>query len=345
MERPQIPHANPHVTMHDVAEKAGVSAQTVSNVINGRTERVGAETIDRVTRIIDELGYRLNQSARSLRKGRTGIVGLGVPVLASEYYGELAERLSHLLSDRGIRLVTENTGGAMSAEVESLAASHLETYDGFILAIAASESADLNRILPTKPIILLGERATSTRFDHVLMDNVGGGALATSHLIERGARAIVALGGSASGSESVQTLRTRGYLEAHRDHGVEVRPELIVDCGLDMADGHRAVTALLDAGVHIDGIFALTDSAAFGALRAIGDRGLRVPADVQVVGFDNVRASAFTMPRLTTIEPGNDAMAERIVAIMMARLGSGGPGVAPDHVMIPTRLVARDSTR
>ena len=71
--------------MQDVAEKAGVSAQTVSNVINGRTERVGADTIDRVTRVIDELGYRLNQSARSLRKGRPGFVGLGVPILASDY--------------------------------------------------------------------------------------------------------------------------------------------------------------------------------------------------------------------------------------------------------------------
>ena len=144
--------------MQDVADRAGVSAQTVSNVINGRTERVGAETIDRVTRVIDELGYRLNQSARSLRKGRTGIIGLGLPVLASEYYSELAERLSVRFAERGIRLVAENTGGAMAAEVESLAASHLETYDGFILAVAASESVDLNRLLPTKPIVLLGER-------------------------------------------------------------------------------------------------------------------------------------------------------------------------------------------
>jgi DNA-binding LacI/PurR family transcriptional regulator len=118
MEHPSTPRPHPHVTMQDVAEKAGVSAQTVSNVVNGRTERVSAETIDRVARVIDDLGYRLNQSARSLRKGRTGIVGLGVPILASEYYGELAERLSQRFSARGIRLVTENTGGVMTAEIE-----------------------------------------------------------------------------------------------------------------------------------------------------------------------------------------------------------------------------------
>ena len=174
--------------MRDVAERAGVSSQTVSNVVNGRTDHVGPETIERVSQAIEDLGYRLNQSARSLRKGTTGIVGLGLPDLASEYYGELAERLARRFSARGVRLVTENTGGAMTAEAESLAASHLETYDGFILAVAASESADLNRILATKPIVLLGERALSTRFDHVLMDNVGGGRLATTHLLERGAQ-------------------------------------------------------------------------------------------------------------------------------------------------------------
>lgn len=346
MERPQTPqHAHSHVTMQDVAEKAGVSAQTVSNVINGRTERVGAETIDRVAKVIDELGYRVNQAARSLRKGRTGIVGLGVPILASEYYGELAERLSHRFREHGIRLVTENTGGVITAEVESLAASHLETYDGFILAIAASESADLDRILPTKPIVLLGERAVPTRFDHVLMDNVGGGALATGHLLDRGARAVVALGGSAAGSASVQTLRTRGFVDAHRARGVPVRPELIVGTGLHLPDGFRTMSQLIDEGAEFDGVFALTDANAVGALRALADHGIRVPHDVQVVGFDDVRASAYSVPRLTTVEPDNEGMADEIVRIMLARLQTGRADGEPARRIMPTRLIVRESTR
>lgn len=331
--------------MQDVADRAGVSAQTVSNVINGRTERVGAETIDRVTRVIDELGYRLNQSARSLRKGRTGIIGLGLPVLASEYYSELAERLSVRFAERGIRLVAENTGGAMAAEVESLAASHLETYDGFILAVAASESVDLNRLLPTKPIVLLGERALSSRFDHVLMDNVAGACIATGHLLDRGSESLVALGGDRSGPESVQTLRTRGFDEAHRERGLQARPERIVNGGLDMADGYREVCGLLDRGIGFDGIFALTDSCAHGALRALADRRVRVPADVQVVGFDNVRASAYSTPRLTTIEPGNDEMADEIVRVMMARLQAGATPGERHRSTAHARLVVRESTR
>src|ERR671912_528996 len=225
------PERRPPVTIRDVAQRARVSAQTVSNVVNGRTEHVGPDTIERVTAAIEDLGYRLNQSARSLRKGRTGIVGLGLPVLASEYYGELAERLARGFSERGVRLVTENTGGAITAEAESLAASHLETYDGFILAVAASESADLNRILPTKPIVLLGERALSTRFDHVLMDNVGGGRMATAH------------------------LRTRGYIEAHRALERPVDEALIVPSGLDLVDGYESMVQLLDRGTAFDAVF------------------------------------------------------------------------------------------
>ena len=331
--------------MRDVAERAGVSSQTVSNVINGRTDHVGPETIERVSQAIEDLGYRLNQSARSLRKGMTGIVGLGLPDLASEYYGELAERLARRFSARGVRLVTENTGGAVTAETESLAASHLETYDGFILAVAASESADLNRILATKPIVLLGERALYTRFDHVLMDNVAGGRLATTHLLEQGARSVAILGGSMAEGDSVQTLRTRGYLEAHRALGLPLDESLVVRSGLDVVAGHAAMAKLLDrGGPRFDGLFAVTDAAAFGAMRALQERGFRIPEDVQVVGFDNLRAGRFCTPALTSIEPGNEEMADAIVDVMMGRLERRSDSSEPRRIMTESRVVARETT-
>ena len=193
--------------------------------------------------------------------------------------------------------------------------------------------------------MLLGERAVPTRFDHVLMDNVGGGALATGHLLDRGARAVAALGGATAGSPSLQTLRTQGFLEAHHARGSPVRSDLIVSTGLDMSDGYRAVSRLLDDGIEFDGVFALTDSSAFGVLRALADRGIRVPADVQVVGFDDVRASDYSVPRLTTVQPDNDAMADEIVRIMLARLRTDGTDDGPVRRSMPTRLVVRESTR
>ena len=112
-----------------------------------------------------------------------------------------------------------------------------------------------------------------------------------------------------------------------------------------MADGYRAITSLLDRGAEFDGIFALTDSSAFGAMRALADRGVRVPGEMQIVGFDNVRASEYSSPRLTTIEPGNDDMADEIVRIMLGRLRTGGPSHEPRRAVMPTRLVLRETTR
>lgn len=330
--------------MQDVAQRAGVSAQTVSNVINGRSAHVGPETTQRVIDAINDLGYRLNQSARSLRKGRTGIVGLAVPSLATGYYGELADRLAGRFSAHGIRLVTENTGGAITAEVESLAASHLETYDGFILAIAASESADLNVIPPTKPIVLLGERALSARFDHVVMDNPGGGRMATEALIDRGARSIIALGGAIGEGDSVETLRTRGYLDALEARGMDARPANVVACGLEIDDAYLAVRALLDEGHDFDGVFAMTDANAMGAIRALNEGTRRIPADVQVIGFDNLRLCRFQTPSLSSIEPGNDEMADAIVDLMVRRLSGAGPR-EPRRVTATASVVLRESTR
>lgn len=330
--------------MQDVAAKAGVSAQTVSNVINGRTDHVGPETMQRVIDAINDLGYRLNQSARSLRRGRTGIVGLGMPELATDYYGELAERLAVRFTAQGMRMVAEMTGGATADEVGSLAASRLETYDGFILALAASESADLNHMTPSKPIVLLGERALSARFDHVLMDNRGGGRLATLALMDRGATAVVALSGSLDAGDSVETLRTRGYLDAHRERGIEVRDDLVVPAGFENRDGYLAMRALLEAGTHFDAVFALTDRCAVGAIRALHEAGRRIPDDVQVVGFDNVRSAEFHTPSLSTIEPGNDEMADAVVDLMMQRLAGRAPA-RPRRIVSTASIVLRESTR
>ncbi|TDN91670.1 LacI family DNA-binding transcriptional regulator [Microbacterium sp. BK668] len=330
--------------MQDVAQRAGVSAQTVSNVVNGRRDHVGPETTQRVVEAIQALGYRLNQSARSLRRGRTGMVGLGLPALAQEYYGELADRLSRRFAAQGVRMVTEITGGAISAEVESLAASHLETYDGFILAVAASEATDLDVITPSKPIILLGERALSARLDHVVMDNRGGGRMATEALMERGARSIVVLGGSTDEGDSVETLRTQGYLDAHEARGLRPRAELIVPSSLGIAAGYRTIRALLDEAREFDAVFALTDSCAMGAVRALHENGRDIPGQVQVIGFDNVKSGRFLTPPLSTIEPGNDEMADAIVALMLRRLAGIGRG-APRRITAAASVVLRASTR
>lgn len=329
--------------MRDVASAAAVSTMTVSNVVNGRSARVGEATRQRVLEAIDQLGYRVNPTARSLRRGRTGVIGLAVPDIAAEYYGELAGRLARRLREHGFRLAVESTGGDLVGELDTLAASRLDTYDALVLAVAAGDVEDLDRLQPDKPVVLVGERAIASRYHHVVMDNVGGARLATGHLLDRGARAVVALGGIDGDHDSVQELRVRGYREAHAERGLDVDPGLIVEAALAAEEAGERLSALLAGGAAVDGVFALTDSAATGALRALADRGLRVPHDVVVIGFDNVTSSRFTVPSLSTIEPGNDEMADAVCSMLLAQLDRASDGGARLAMPRP-HLVVRQST-
>ncbi|MGK3952304.1 LacI family DNA-binding transcriptional regulator [Microbacterium sp. I2] len=332
-------------TMRDVAREADVSIMTVSNVINDRDGKVSSETRERVMSAIALLGYRVNTSARSLRKGRTGVVCLAVPAVASLYYGELAERLFSAFRARGIHLVVERTVEAVEAELASLNDAHLEGYDGLILTVAKGEAEDLDRVSPSKPVVLIGERAFSRQYDHVLMDNIAGSRLATSHLLATGARRIALIGGRIADHDGMPELRTRGYMAALEEAGVPIDPALVVESGWTHRDGYQATTGLLNTDAAPDAIFALTDAAALGAIRALRDQSVRIPDEVQVIGWDATEIGEYSVPRLTTIDPSNDAMAESIASLLIARMEDPEPDSERRIVMTPSSVLVRESTR
>jgi DNA-binding LacI/PurR family transcriptional regulator len=331
--------------MTDVARRAGVSTMTVSNVINGRSQRVSEPTKQRVLATIAELGYQVNMTARNLRMGRTGAVGLAVPAFEPGYYAQLAERLADRFDAYGLRLVVERTRASRTAELDALTAARLSSYDGFVLSVVAGDAADLEKLSIDTPVVLIGERAVPARFDHVLMDNVAGARLATEFLLRSGARRVALLGGEPGGDESMQQLRTRGYREAYEAAGLGVRDELVVRSAFAVADGYAATRGLIDRGIRFDAVFALTDSAAIGALRALAEAGRRVPEDVQVIGFDNLDDGRFAVPSLTTVEPGNAEMADAICTLLVERIVSRTASVPARVVMPEARIVERESTR
>ncbi|MEJ3653165.1 LacI family DNA-binding transcriptional regulator [Actinomycetes bacterium KLBMP 9759] len=330
--------------MTDVARRAGVSTMTVSNVINGRSQRVSELTKRRVLATIAELGYQVNMTARNLRMGRTGVVGLAVPGFEPGYYGELAGQLADRFEAHGLRLAVERTGASRTAELDALTAARLNSYDGFVLSVVAGDAADLEKLRIDTPVVLIGERAVPARFDHVLMDNVGGARMATEFLLRRGARRIALLGGEPGTEESMPQLRTRGYQQAHVAAGLAVSDELIVRSAFAGRDGYAATRGLVDRGIAFDAVFALTDSAAIGALRALADASVRVPSDVQVIGFDNLEDGRFTVPSLTSVEPGNIEIADAICTLLVERIGAQ-PTPVPARVVMPeARIVERETT-
>ncbi|WNM24252.1 LacI family DNA-binding transcriptional regulator [Demequina capsici] len=330
-------------TMSDVARLAGVSVMTVSNVVNGKDARVSQAMRDRVHEVISELGYRVNMPARALRLGRIGVVALAVPMLDDLYYGEVAQRLADRFEDHGLRLAVESTRGALTRELAVLDDSRLTTYDGVVLAAAAGDASVLEGLQPSTPLVILGERSVPDRFSQVSMDNRGGALRATMDLLRLGARRIALIGGATDGGEGMAAGRTAGHLEALDGAGVARAAELIVPAGVRPQDGYAAAASLLDAGVAFDALLCVTDALALGAMAAVAARGLRIPEDVQVIGWDDTAVGAMATPALSSVAPDNAAAAEVTVRLLMGRIES--PSFPPEHVVVSTEVRHRGTTR
>lgn len=330
------------VTMSDVARAAGVSAMTVSNVLNDR-RAVAPATRERVLAMVESLGYEMNQTARNLRAGRTGTVALIVPSFY-DYFSELADAVARQVEARGSHLVLERTTASAEQEMASVSVARLQLYDGVIMSSVGLDRDDLDRIRSTKPIVLLGERDVPERFDHVRLANEEGARLATAHMIERGSRRILALGATPGDSHEMTTDRRVGWELAHRDAGLELDPRFIVPIGdYSFENARAALLDIIDSGLTFDGIFAATDVIAIAAIGALHERGLSVPADVQVAGFDDLKVGRFLPPALTSVDPAHEMVASEAVRLLHRRMDD--PAAVAEHVSVPVTLAVRGTTR
>ncbi|MFK0286431.1 LacI family DNA-binding transcriptional regulator [Streptomyces sp. NPDC090499] len=331
-------------TIQDVAKAAGVSAMTVSNVMNGHPN-VRPATRERVLEAMDRLGYRVNVAARNLRKGRTGTIGLAVPEINRPYYGRLAASVIAAAGRHGLRVSIEQTGARRESELAALSQSRTRLYDGLILSTVGMGPADVGALDVDHPVVILGERIFGGPVDHVAMPNEAAAEAATRHLVERGCRRIAVVCGRLGAEADVSSLRHTGYLRALTAAGLPADPELVVTAeSLTMQEAARGVRARMADGLGFDGVFCVTDTVAMGVLRALADAGIRVPEQVKVIGFDNVDESAYLVPSLSTVDPDHDLMAERAVALLAARIDRGGTGPRREEFAGPFRLVVREST-
>ncbi|MCK2218590.1 LacI family transcriptional regulator [Actinomadura sp. ATCC 31491] len=331
------------VTMGDVARLAGVSKMTVSNVVNNR-DGVSDLVRQRVLDAIERSGYRVNLSARTLRSGRTGVIGLAVPEIDLPYFSHLAELVIGAARRRGYHVTLERTGAVAAGEAGALAHSRLLQFDGLILSAVALDGLDERLTDAGHPIVMLGEQDFGGRFDHVAMPNEDGVRAATLHLADQGCRRIGIVTGAPRDGVNVITRRYHGYLAALAERGLAADPPLLLPLNdMTMEAGRAAAHRLADAGHEVDGLVAVTDTVATGVLRGLADRGLRVPGDVRLVGFDDVPQSRFLVPSLSSVAPDHRWMAEKAVELLVERIRA--PHRPTGAYVAPFELVVRESTR
>lgn len=333
------------VSMSDVARHAGVSQRTVSNVVNNYVH-VSPATRARVQASLDALGYRPNTAARRLRTGRTGTVTLAVPTFRERYFADLAEAVVSAARERSMTVLVETTGGRHETELELLRGGGGVLTDGVIMSAVSLGRADQRS---AHPVVLIGDREPGSAIDHVGIKNREAAQAAVSHLLDTGRRRILLLGANHGPRRSYQ-LRRQGYLAALKKYGIEPDADLVVECDWTTTAAAEAVTALLTlpgrisaagGGLVMDGIFAMNDSAALGALQALIRAGVDVPGQVSLIGFDDIVEAGLSTPTLSTVAPLLDDIATTALDLLDEQLDEHH---VPQHRMAGYELRVREST-
>ncbi len=325
--------------MVDVARAAGVSQSTVSLVVNGRPGRVGASTRDRVLAVIDELGFRPNLTARGLRLSVTGTIGLVTDRIASSpFAGPIVSGAQALAWSHGYLLLVVNTDGDEAVQAAAVQALVDRRVDGLLYAAMAWQEVVLPATFDAVPSLLVNAW-TADGHPAVTPAEVEGGRLAAQAVVEVGHRAIALIGGVRGHAAAVQ--REQGFREHLAGAGIAVTEDWVSTGPWDIDSGYRRMLGLLDGPERPTAVVCGNDLVAVGVITACRDRGLGVPAEVSVVGYDDqpILAAQYR-PALTTVAIPHDALGRAAVTALVAAIDTGE---RPRSARVGGVLVRRES--
>jgi DNA-binding LacI/PurR family transcriptional regulator len=330
--------------MTDVARLAGVSHQTVSRVLNDHPN-VREQTRLRVRAAIAELGYRPNRAARALVTGRSQLIGIVAQNTTLYGPASLLAALEQAAAEAGFAVSVGSVGKLDRESIAGAVERHLDQRVAGLVVIAPMASAEdaLTAMPDGVPLVTIdGDPARSAAL--VTVDQFAGGRAATEHLLAAGHRTVWHVSGPPDWYDTVG--RIAGWRAALDAAGAEAPPTIAADWSA--ASGYRA-GQMLARMPEVTAVFAANDSLALGILRALSERGRRVPAEISVVGFDDVPEAAYFIPPLTTVRPDFSAVAAAGLSLLLSQIAAGSPGsndglsAGAGHVTIAPTLVVRDS--
>lgn len=326
-------------TIKDVAEQAGVSTTTVSHVINS-TRFVSEDLAARVNNAVNALQYQPNAVARSLRNKETGTIGMITPDNSNPFFAETARVIEDICFRLGYSVILCNSDQDTQKEQAYIRLLLVKQVDGIVFVAAAGQAHELVKIIERNiPMVVVDRELPGIPCDCVLTDHLMGGRLATDYLIGRGRTQIACIAGPSDVTPSSQ--RVQGYREALALAGMEFNDDLVERGDFQAPSGYEAMKRLLPGLTAPAAVFACNDLMAFGAIRAISEAGLNVPADIAVVGYDNVPLASYTNPPLTTVAQPYHEMARQATELLMTRINDR---VAPwTRQILEPQLVVRQS--
>lgn len=325
-------------TIKDVAKLAGVAPSTVSHYFTGNA-RVKPETCRRIEKAIDQLQYRPNLVARSLRLQHTQTIGLIVPDIANPFFAEIVQAIGHASQQMGYALLLADSGNDSGRERNLLESMFEQHIDGLLYIHAGHDNSDHTTALhnPPKPVVFV-DRDVSGQ-PSVATDNYAGGRLAARHLVGLGHRRI----GIIAGDRHVRNVQQRleGFQFELEQHNIKINGKHVIT-GTQSFETGLDIQLLMISPEPPTAIFATNDIIAVGAWHKLNDMGLRVPDDVSLIGYDDIFMSQWTIPPLTTIRQDKRELGRQSVAALIRAIQTKDLAVATIH--IPPTLIIRNST-
>lgn len=326
--------------MKDVARLAGVSTSTVSHVINNN-RFVSDSVREKVLAAVESLNYAPSALARSLKMNQTHTIGMLLTTSSNPFYAELVRGVERSCYERGYSLIICNTEGDVERMNRNLEMLLQKRVDGLLLMCTETHlpSEDALRRYPSLPIVMMDWAPFPDANDIIQDNSLLGGELATRYLIEQGYRRIACLAGPQD--KTPARARLAGFLRAMQQAELAVPAEYLIYSDFEFAGGMAAMTQLLALPSPPEAVFTSNDAMAVGAYQALYQHGLSVPADVAVIGYDDIELARYMTPPLTTVHQPKDDLGELAVDTLLHRLKN--PAAEPQRLVLTPELVVRDS--
>lgn len=321
-------------SIRDVARIANVSPATVSRVMNG-TANVDEEKKRRVEAAIKETGFVPNEVARSLFKKSAKLIGLILPSIENPFFAQLAGAIERKADKHGFRLVLCNTGSSVDKEKAALQMLTSMNADGIILTTSNDEIREYTANCNIPVIVTDRSFSGGAGLKYVHTDHYQGGRMAAEHLISKGCKNIVCI----KGQQEISSAKDRyeGYRDVCKEKGIK---EQTVDCAYDFDQGMRITEELLEQFKDVDGIIACNDMVAISAYKVLHKKGIKVPEQIQLIGFDDIALARLMTPELTTISQPVEEIGAKAAELIILKDDS-----AKQEYIFEAKLVERETTK
>lgn len=327
-------------TIKQIAKLANVSIATVSRALSG-DDKVKSETKDLVLKAAHQLNYKPNIIARNFVKGKSNIVGLILPDITDEFFSEIIRGVDETSYGNGYytMVISSHKNRSLVESVHTLMSNGL--VGGFIVLVPLMDEKIKEALMSERvPFVVIGGDEVVEEFDLVTTNNYQAAFKMVEFLVNKGYTKIAHISGPADNSDAI--LRKRGFLDACSDNKIEIKDSWLVEGDFTMESGAQAVEKILDDADRPEVIFAANDMMALGCYKGINSRGLKIPTDIGVCGFDDILISEYANPPLTTVRVNTDRIGKKAAERLIEKMNSAD-NKSNQKIEVESQLVIRNS--